>query len=66
MSDLLQGVIAGVLVLAAAGYAVWRLGPASLRRRLGHADPRAPDSCSSCQAPPARPAPGPPAGDGKR
>jgi hypothetical protein len=50
MSDVLQGVIVGVLVLAAAAYAVWRLGPASLRRKLGKPDAPGGSGCSGCSA----------------
>lgn len=51
MSDIVQGVIVAVLVLGAAAYAVWRLGPASLRRRLGRPDAPGEAGCSSCHAP---------------
>ncbi len=50
MSPTLQGVIVGVLVLAATAYAVWRMGPASLRRRFGRGGDTAAGSCSTCQA----------------
>ena len=55
MSALVQGLIVGALVLAAAAYAVWRMGPASLRRRFGRGD-AAGDSCSSCQSSAPKPA----------
>jgi hypothetical protein len=50
MSPLLQGVVVGVLVLAAAAYTVWRMGPASLRRRFGRKDSAAGDGCSNCSS----------------
>jgi hypothetical protein len=51
MSPVLQGVIVGVLVLAAAAYTVWRMGPASLRRRFGRADAADKgDGCSNCSS----------------
>jgi hypothetical protein len=51
MSPALQGVIVAVLVLAAAAYAVWRMGPASLRRRFGRTDAAAKgDGCSNCSS----------------
>jgi hypothetical protein len=51
MSPALQGVIVAVLVLAAAAYAVWRMGPASLRRRFGRPDAAAKgDGCSNCSS----------------
>jgi hypothetical protein len=50
MSQALQLVLVALLVLAAAAYAVWRLGPASLRRRLGRDQNAAGDSCSNCRA----------------
>lgn len=50
MSPALQGIIVGVLVLVATAYAVWRMGPASLRRRFGRGGDAAADSCSTCQA----------------
>jgi hypothetical protein len=57
MSPALQGVIVAVLVLAAAAYALWRIGPASLRRRFGRGGIAAGDSCSNCQASTTIPAP---------
>jgi len=50
MSQALQLVVVALLVLAAGAYAVWRLGPSSLRRRLGGDRDAAGDSCSRCQA----------------
>jgi hypothetical protein len=50
MSPALQGVVVGVLVLAATAYAAWRMGPASLRRRFRPGAKTADDSCSNCQA----------------
>jgi hypothetical protein len=52
MSNVLQGVIVAVLVLAAVAYAVWRLGPASLRRKLGKPDAPGGSGCSGCSSGP--------------
>jgi hypothetical protein len=50
MSETLQYVIVGVLVLAAVLYAVWRLGPAALRRKFRKSGSSDEGGCSSCSA----------------
>ncbi len=46
---MLQTIVVGVLVVAAAVCAVWALMPASLRRRIrGTSDASLPDACDNC------------------